>query len=61
MKTNRVITPKIIKAYKGLAQIQATAITNKKVIRDKIKAKKIRIVAPTAPKKGIIPTRSIRG
>ena len=59
MKTN--ITEKIQIASTGLAQIHAQAIINKKVTRAKRKAKMTSTVAATAPKKGIIPNKRMRG
>ncbi len=61
MNINMKIIPNIKIAKRGLAQIQAHAIKNKNEIKAKIKAKKTRIVAPIAPKKGIIPINKIKG
>mmetsp|Transcript_14957 Transcript_14957/g.15477 ORF Transcript_14957/g.15477 Transcript_14957/m.15477 type:complete len:91 (-) Transcript_14957:546-818(-) len=58
---NIKINPNRTMARKGLAHIQAQAIRKINETQAKKKATKIRIVAPIAPRKGIIPTNIMKG
>jgi len=60
-KIKRKIIPKKNIASTGLAQIQAQAIMKINDMQATKKAIKTKIVAPTAPIRGIIPTNNISG